>query len=119
MIVSMSVPEGSSRREVQFRVDVAQEDQGGVYANLLAVWHTPHEFTLDFCGMQQGQPADPEDETSPVVVPCRVVSRVRIPVSVVFDVLRALNQNMTRYEETFGPIKRIEPQDQAHGGSGA
>jgi hypothetical protein len=112
MIAVVSVPEGPSRREVQYRVDIAPEDQGGVYANFLAVWHTAHEFTLDFCGLQPPQPLDPEDETSPLVVPSRVVARVRIPVSVVFDVLRALNQNMTRYEDVFGPIKRVEPKAQ-------
>jgi Protein of unknown function (DUF3467) len=90
-------------------MDVPPEEEGGVYANFLAVWHTAHEFTLDFAGMQPAQPADAEDETSPIVVPCRVVARVRIPVSVVFDVLRALNQNMTKYEERFGTIHRIEP----------
>ena len=88
-------------------MDIAQEDQGGVYANFLAIWHSPHEFTLDFAGLQPPQPSDPEDETSPFVVPCRVVARVRIPVSVVFDVLRALNQNMTQYEDTFGPIRGV------------
>ena len=114
MIAVVSAHEDPPPREVQYRVDIAPEDQGGEYANFLAVWHSPHEFTLDFCGLQPGQPADPEDETSPFVLPCRVVSRVRIPVSVVFDVLRALNENMTRYEDTFGPIKRIEPKSQGH-----
>jgi hypothetical protein len=37
----------------------------------------------------------PKDPESPVTPPSRVVSRVRIPVTVVFDVLRALNENMT------------------------
>jgi hypothetical protein len=35
-----------------------------------------------------------------------VTSRVKIPVTLIFDVVRALNENMTRYEETFGEIKR-------------
>jgi hypothetical protein len=49
---------------------------------------------------------DTEDPTSPARVPCRVVARVKIPVTVLFDVLRALNENMTRYESVFGEIKR-------------
>lgn len=109
----MSVPEEASGREVQFRIDVPMEEAGGVYANFLAVWHTQHEFTLDFAGTQPAQPSDPEDDNSPIVVPCHVVSRVRIPVSVVFDVLRALNQNMTQYEDKFGPIQRIEPRGES------
>ena len=40
-----------------------------------------------------------------MVVPCRVVSRVRIPVTFVFDVIRLLNDE-TRYEARFGEIRR-------------
>lgn len=111
MIRSVSETEGEegANNEVQFRLDVPAEETGGTYANFLAVWHTAHEFTLDFAATQPPQRTDPEDEQSPLVVPCAVVSRVRIPVSVVFDVLRALNENMTRYEEAFGAIPRIEP----------
>jgi hypothetical protein len=39
-------------------------------------------------------------------MPTRVVARVKIPVTLIYDVLRALNENMTRYEETFGEIQR-------------
>ena len=52
---------------------------------------------------------DSEDPDAPVRVECRVVSRVKIPVTVLFDVLRALNENMTRYEQVFGEIRRPEP----------
>jgi hypothetical protein len=41
-----------------------------------------------------------------------VVSRVRIPVSVIFDVLRALNENMTRYETAFGEIQRPQHREE-------
>jgi hypothetical protein len=34
------------------------------------------------------------------------VARVRLPTSLVFDVLRDLNQAMTRYESIFGEIRR-------------
>ena len=53
--------------------------------------------------MQQvGEPEDPE---AALQVPVRVVSRVRIPVTLLFEVLKALNTNMTGYESTFGPIR--------------
>jgi hypothetical protein len=80
---------------------------GGVYANVLAIWHTAHEFTLDF--LVSSQPAQPGEtpEGEPIVqVPQRLVARVRIPPGVIFDVLRALNENMTNYEQTFGQIHR-------------
>lgn len=96
---------------VTFRMDVPPEETGGRYANMLSIWHTAHEFTLDFGATQPPEQAE-GDPGSPVVVPCRVVSRIRIPVSVVFDVLRALNENMTRYESAFGEIHRVEPREE-------
>lgn len=96
-------------REIEFQVQVPPEEEGGSYANFLSVWHTFHEFTLDFASTQPPQVDDPEDPNSPVRVPCRVVSRVKIPVSVVFDILRALNENMTQYEAKFGVISRRDP----------
>ncbi len=33
---------------------------------------------------------------------------MRIPPSILFEVLKALNSNMTRYEAKFGPIKPPE-----------
>ena len=40
-------------------------------------------------------------------MPCRVVSRVRIPPTVIFDLMRALNENMAKHEASFGEIKRV------------
>jgi hypothetical protein len=37
-----------------------------------------------------------------------LVARVRLPASLVFDVLRSLNNAMTRYEAIFGEIRRPE-----------
>lgn len=91
-----------------FQVHVPPDLEGGVYANFLVVWHTPYEFTLDFAAMQ---PAQQTEEGSPPTVPMRVVSRVRIPVTLIFDVLRALNENMTRYETAFGEIRRPQQEE--------
>lgn len=89
--------------EKRLEINVPDALEGGVYANAAGVWHTPHEFTLDFLTVQPGNPEQPD------VVPMRVVSRVKIPLTVIFDLLRALNENMTKYENMFGPIKRAEP----------
>jgi hypothetical protein len=100
----------SEDRPTEFQIQVPNDLEPGVYANFLSVWHTAYEFTLDF-GVTQPPQVDPEDPDGPVRVECRVVSRVKIPVTVLFDVLRALNENMTRYEQVFGEIKRPEPPD--------
>lgn len=80
---------------------------GGVYANTLSIWHTAHEFTLDFAvNSQPPQPAQTEDGMTVLRVPAQLVARVRIPPGAVFDVLRAINENMTNYERAYGPIHR-------------
>ena len=83
------------QHEVEYRFYVPPEQEGGVYANTLGVWHTAYEFTLDFAAMQPVQPPDPGEEHASPIVPCRVVSRVRIPVTLLFDVMRALNDNLS------------------------
>ena len=95
-----------SDRPIELKIDVPPELEGGTYANVLNVWHTAYEFTLDFGVMQQV--GEPEDADAALQVPVRVVSRVRIPVTLLFQVLKALNTNMTGYESTFGPIREPE-----------
>jgi Protein of unknown function (DUF3467) len=80
---------------------------GGVYANGLNVWHTPHEFTLDF--VVNAEP--PKQATGPageqvITAPQRLVARVRIPPGMVFDLIRAINNNLTNYEQALGQITR-------------
>jgi hypothetical protein len=97
-------------RPIELKIDVPPELEGGTYANVLNVWHTAYEFTLDFGVMQQV--GEPDDADAALQVPVRVVSRVRIPVTLLFEVLKALNTNMTGYESTFGSIRAPEPPTQ-------
>lgn len=89
------------RNDGGYQWRVPAEIEGGVYANLVGVWHTPYEFTLDFATTMQ-----PEQMGDQVVVPARVTSRVKLPVTVIFDLIRALNENMTKYEAQHGTIVR-------------
>jgi hypothetical protein len=94
--------EGGAQPEFAFTIP--EELAAGRYSNLLAVWHTAHEFTLDFAVTM---PPEQSGEHGPQhVVPCEVVARVKVAPSVVFDLLRALNENMTRYEGSYGEIRR-------------
>ena len=94
------------KRPTEFQIIVPPEQEGGSYANFLNLWHTAYEFTLDFSATQPPEIEDPDDPHSPLRVPCRVVARVRIPATLVFDVIRAINDEMTRSEQTFGEIRR-------------
>jgi hypothetical protein len=92
----------SEESPTEFTLQIPPELEQGAYANFLGVWHTAYEFTLDFAVTQ---PAEQTEEGA-VNVPCNVVARIKIPVGVVFDVIRTLNENMTRYEQRFGEIQR-------------
>lgn len=91
-----------------FEIQVPSELEGGTYANFLSVWHTPYEFTFDFAVTQPGERIDPNDQSSSIRVPCRVVARLKIPPTLIFSVLQALNENMTNYEAKFGEIRRLD-----------
>jgi hypothetical protein len=101
-------PEQPTRIAFELQADPSM--LGGVYANGLSVWHTVSEFTLDFVVNSQPQ-APARTETGEMVIraPHQLVARVRIPPGKVFDVIRAINDNLTNYEQTFGPLSPREP----------
>lgn len=97
---------------VPFRFYTPPEMEAGVYAETVAVWHTPYDFVIDFASIQLAQQQDPDDAESPWEVPARIVSRVRIPAGLVFDVIRTINARMEQYEAEWGEIRAPEPREQ-------
>lgn len=87
---------------IEIRIDSDRE--AGAYANLASVWHSPHEFTIDFAATLPPETRKGPDGQDMTVIPARVTARVKLPVSVVFDLLKAINDNMTRYEARFGSL---------------
>lgn len=86
---------------INFLIEVPNELETGQYSNFLSVWSGPHDFTLDFAVLGQAQR---DEETGRVVVPAKVVSRVKVPLTMAQDVLRALASNVSKFEEQAGPI---------------
>ena len=100
----MSEPPAGPRIEFEPHADPALE--AGDYANGLAIWHTLHEFTFDFFVSSQ-PPAEvttPEGEKV-IRAPHRLVARIRVPPTSVFDIIRTVSQNLSLYEQKFGPIR--------------
>ncbi|HEX3707526.1 MAG TPA: DUF3467 domain-containing protein [Mycobacteriales bacterium] len=92
----------------QIAIHVPEDLQAGEYANMALVWHTPFDFTLDFAVLQPTT-TGPDGQQ---VVPARVVARVKFPPSQIFQLLQAINANMTNYEAAYGPIAaptNVEP----------
>jgi hypothetical protein len=81
--------------------------EAGTYANALAIWHTAHEFTFDFV-VSSAPPQPTRNDLGEQVIraPHRLVTRVRVPPTAVFDIIRTINENLTMYEQRFGQIRR-------------
>jgi hypothetical protein len=96
--------EGSEQTQ-SIRIDVPADLEGGVFANFLSVWSSPHNFTLDFAAMQVLE----QDESGNVTVPHRVTARVQVPPTLVFSILRALNEQLAKHERAYGDVKDPAP----------
>ena len=68
--------------------------KGGVYSNLMQVQHTREEFILDF--IMVSPPAG------------TITARVIMSPGHIKRTIAALQENVKRYEEKFGPIKQAE-----------
>ena len=88
----------------QFEIDLPPEVVPGNYADFANVWHTPTVFVMDFVTLAQPPRADTNPETGErvAVVPARVVSRIRIPPEQVFELAKALTQQLEFWEQETG-----------------
>ncbi len=77
--------------EQQIEVKITDEIAKGVYANSMRVMHTPEEFVLDFMNILPPQGT--------------VNARVIIAPGHFKRVIAALQENLGKYEQTFGEIK--------------
>ncbi len=84
----MADKKGKQSLEIQLDSDVAQ----GLYANLAVVNHTDAELTLDFIYVQ------------PQEMRGKVRSRIIVSPRHAKRLLHALQENLDRYEKTFGEI---------------
>ncbi len=92
---------------INFNIEVPDEEQNGRYSNFLAVWSSPHDFTLDFA--VTGQPAPNANPGEPMTVPTRVVARIKIPLAMAQDVLKVLATQVSQLEAGAGQsIPRFE-----------
>jgi len=80
---------------VQLQVEVDDSVAQGSYANLALVAHNATEFVLDFIFVQPQQPK------------AKVRARIISSPGHTKRFLRALAENVNRFEQTFGEIKEV------------
>lgn len=82
-------------KQQKIQIKVTDEIMRGVYANAMAVFHTREEFVIDFLN----------------VFPPAGIATARIITSPghLKRIIRALNENLKRYEENFGTVVEAAP----------
>jgi hypothetical protein len=78
----------------QLSVELSEEIAEGVFCNLAMIAHSNGEFVLDFIRVMPGLPK------------ARVKSRIVVTPEHAVRLLNALQDNISRYEDAFGMIKR-------------
>ncbi len=80
----------------QINIELSEEIAEGVYANLAMIAHSSSEFVIDFIRLMPGVPK------------AKVKSRVVVTPEHAKRLLNALQDNIQKYEATFGEVKQTE-----------
>ncbi len=86
-----------NKNQQQIQIEVPADEMQGRYANLAVITHGPNDFFLDMILMAPNTPK------------ARVQSRVIMTPENAKQLLIALNENVRKYEETYGEIKPRKP----------
>lgn len=82
-----------SQNQQQINVELGEKEAEGIYSNLALISHSPAEFVIDFTRMLPGVPKT------------KVYSRIIMTPQHAKSFLRALQENVSKYEKQFGEIK--------------
>ena len=86
--------EMNNQLQIELKEDVAQ----GTYANLAVITHSSSEFIVDFVRVMPGMPK------------ASVKSRIVLAPEHAKRLLRALEENIGKYERTIGSIRLLDEQ---------
>ncbi len=81
------------QQQQQIQLDLDENMGQGVYSNLVMITHSPSEIILDFARMMPGLPK------------AKIVSRIIMTPQHAKLLLKALEDNIKKYESRFGEIK--------------
>lgn len=89
----------SERKKGQINIELTDEAAEGVYSNLAVITHSPAEFVVDFVRVMPGVPK------------AKVKSRIIITPQHAKRLMRALADNIQKFESQHGPIKELKSQE--------
>jgi Protein of unknown function (DUF3467) len=88
--------DNSTQPQNQINIEISEEVAEGSYANLAIITHSHAEFVIDFVNVMPGTPKS------------KVKSRIIFTPQHAKRFMKALVENVTRYEAANGPIKDLE-----------
>ena len=83
-------------KENNINIELDESIAQGLYSNLVIVNHSPTEFVLDFINVMPGAPK------------AKVRSRIILTPEHTKKFINALNDNLNKYEKSFGKIKNFQ-----------
>lgn len=102
-----SPADDASPLPTSFNITVPPEQLEGHYADFASVWHNNETFILDFVSMNAPPRPTQTEQGAPVArVDAQVVTRVRIPAAQVWEVMKALQSQLGRWEQEH-PDRRL------------
>ena len=81
------------QKQKQINIELDEQTAEGIYSNLAIINHSVSEFVLDFISMMPGAPK------------AKVKSRIILTPQHAKKFLKALGDNVSRFEKAHGPIK--------------
>lgn len=84
------------QQQNQINIEITEEIAEGNYANLAIITHSHAEFVIDFVNVMPGTPKS------------KVKSRIIFTPQHAKRFMKALMENVSRYEAANGPIKDLE-----------
>lgn len=80
----------------QMNIELSEEIAGGTYSNLAIITHSNSEFIVDFIQVMPGVPK------------AKVKSRIVLTPQHAKRLMKALKENVSRFESANGPINDVE-----------
>jgi hypothetical protein len=80
----------------QINIELSEEQAEGIYANLAMISHSHSEFIIDFIKIMPGMPK------------AKVKSRIILTPQHAKRLVRALKENISKYESMYGQIQTPE-----------
>ena len=92
----MADEKDKARPANQLNIELSEEVAEGVYSNLAIITHSNAEFVIDFVRVMPGMPK------------AKVKSRILVTPQHAKRLMRALADNVAKFEQVHGPIKDTE-----------